>query len=372
MRTAVLALTLSLCGLIAGCDSNTEAPVVAATPVRTMTVEAGPAAPSIRTTGLLANKDEFRLSFKVGGVIKRIAVREGERVRQGQRLAEIEQTEINAQVEQARQASDKAERDVERGERLYADQVISLEQLEDLRTQRAVAEAALNAAEFNWNYAAIVAPRDGTVLRRLADERELVAAGTPVIVLGASDQGFVVNTGLADREIVQVKLGDVAEVRLDAHPTAILQGKVTEIASAADPASGMFGIEVAVDPTALTLKSGLVAKLAIVPSSASASSRAYVPIGAIVEGDGQRASVFVLENDRARRRDVAVAFIANERVALSSGVAVGESVVTDGALYLEDGEQVVVQVLEANDTPRVPLTPSALPTEDAESDATVL
>jgi hypothetical protein len=93
----------------------------------------------------------------------------------------------------------------------------------------------------------------------------------------------------------------------------------------------------------LPLKSGLIAKVSVVPASASSGTRAYVPIGAIVEGNGDRASVYVLESDRARRRTVQVAFIANDRVALVSGVEVGERVITDGALYLEDGEQVVVQ-----------------------------
>jgi len=343
MRIFAALFASSLCLALAGCDTNVEEAPPEATPVRIAVAAAGPAAPSIRTTGLLANKDEFRLSFKVGGVINRIGVREGEHVVRGQRLAEIEQAEINAQVEQSRQAKDKAQRDLERGERLYADKVISLEQLEDLRTQRAVAAAAFAAAEFNWNYAAIVAPRDGTVLRRLADERELVSAGTPVLVLGAHDRGFVVRIGLADREVVQVHLGDSAQIRLDALPETTLHGKVTEIASAADPASGMFGIEVAVDATSLPLKSGLVAKLSIVPASAGAASRTYVPIGSIVEGDGHRASVYVLDNDRARRREVQVAFIANDRVALTSGVEVGEQVITDGALYLDDGEQVAVQ-----------------------------
>lgn len=338
---------LPLAFALAACDSSPPETAAAPTPVRVATAQAGPAAPSIRTNGILANKDEFRLSFKVGGVIKRLSVREGERVRQGQRLAEIEQTEINAQVEQARQGHEKAQRDVERGERLFADKVISLEQLEDLRTQRAVAEAALNAAEFNWNYAAIVAPRDGTVLRKLAEERELVAAGNPVLVLGAQDQGFVVKTGLADREIVQVKLGDAAQIRLDALPDATLHGKVTEVASGADPASGMFGIEVTLDPTNLPLKSGLVAKLSIVPASANTGSRVYVPIGSIVEGNGNRASVFVLENGVAKRREVDVAFIADETVALTGGIDAGASIVTDGALYLEDGESVAVQELEA-------------------------
>ena len=342
MRTPRFLITAALAALVAGCNSKATVEAPVATPVRVATATSGPAAPSIRTNGLLVNKDEIRLSFKVGGVIRKLSVAAGERVHKGQRLAEIEQTEVNAQVEQARQAQEKAKRDASRGERLYEDKVISLEQLQDLRTQAAMAEAALNTAEFNWNYAAIVAPRDGTVLRRLAEERELVAAGAPVLVVGAQDKGFIVRTGLADREIVQVRLGDVAQVHLDALPDATLSGKITEVASAADGSSGMFRIEVTLDPTNLPLKSGLVAKLSVVPSSATAGSRVYVPIGAIVEGDGRTARLFVLDQDKARRRDVEVAFIEGDSVAIVSGVEAGEQVITDGAQYLEDGEQVAL------------------------------
>ncbi len=90
---------------------------------------------------------------------------------------EIELTEVNSEVEQARQLADKAKRDVERGERLYQDQVISLEQLQDLRTQASVAQAQLKGAEFNRGYAVITAPGDGVVLRKLSEERELAPAG---------------------------------------------------------------------------------------------------------------------------------------------------------------------------------------------------
>ncbi|HEY0941269.1 MAG TPA: efflux RND transporter periplasmic adaptor subunit [Steroidobacter sp.] len=329
--------------VIAGCDStaDNQQPVELAR-VRVAEAVMGPAAPSIRTNGLLANEDEIRLSFKVGGVIRRLSVTEGEQVRKGQKLAEIEQAEIDAQVEQASQAYEKARRDLERGDRLYADKVISLEQLQDLRTQLAVNEAALSSAKFNWSYAAIVAPHDGTVLRRLAEERELVQAGAPILVLGAKDKGFVVRAGLADREIVQVKLGDEAQIRLDALPGKTLTGKVTEVSGAADTASGMFGIEVALDPTDLPLKSGLVAKLTIIPSTAKAGERVYVPISAIVEGSGRTARVFVLDQKHARRRDIEVAFIEGESVALHAGLQAGEQVITDGAQYLEDGEEVTL------------------------------
>lgn len=340
--SSVFLLSASLFG-IAACNgkADTQQPVEL-TRVRTAVAVTGPAAPSIRTNGLLANEDEIRLSFKVGGVIRHLSVTEGERVRKGQKLAEIEQAEINAQVEQAQQSFEKARRDLERGERLYADKVISLEQLQDLRTQLAMSEAALNSAKFNWSYAAIVAPHDGTVLRRLAEERELVSAGNPVLVLGAQDKGFVVRTGLADREIVQVKLGDEAQIRLDALPGQTLTGSVTEVSGAADTGSGMFGIEVSLNPTELPLKSGLVAKLTVIPSTAKAGERIYVPIGAIVEGNGRTARVFVLDQKHARQREVEVAFIEGENVALTSGLQPGEQVITDGAQYVEDGEEVTI------------------------------
>lgn len=345
MRTLATLITVSL--VLTACTraAPTQQPA-AATPVRVAMAVDGPAAPAIRTNGLLANKDEYRLAFKVGGIVKRITVRDGERVRQGQRLAELEQTEVAAQVAQAREAHEKSLRDAERGERLFADKVISLEQLQDLRTQSRLTQAALTSAEFNSSHAAIVAPRDGTVLRRLVEEREVVAAGTPVVVVGAEDRGFVVRAGLSDRDIVQIQLSDRVQVRLDALPDRVLEGKVSEIASAADPQSGMFPIEVTLEAASLPLKSGLVAKIDMTPASAASGSRIHVPIAAIVAGEGRQASVFVLENDQARRRDVTVAFIEGEAVALSSGVTAGEQVITDGALYLEDGERVAVQAPE--------------------------
>lgn len=345
-----LLLSASLIGIAACGNSAGQEERVELAPVRAVTAEPGPSAPSIRTNGMLANEDEIRLSFKVTGVIKQLPVNEGDRVRKGQKLAEIEQAEINAQVEQARQSHEKARRDLERGERLYADKVISLEQLQDLRTQTAMMAAALNSAKFNWSYATIVAPHDGTVLRRLAEERELVQAGAPILVLGAQEKGFVVRTGLADREIVQVKIGDEAQVRLDALPDQTLRGRVTEVSGAADANSGMFGIEVSLDPVDLPLKSGLVAKLTIVPSTAKVGERVYVPIGAIVEGSGRKAQVFVLDQNHARRREVEVAFIEGDRVALADGLKVGEQVITDGAQYLEDGEEVAIAEPVARET----------------------
>jgi RND family efflux transporter MFP subunit len=326
---------------LAGCGKADAPAATRPTPVRIQRASHGPAVPPIDTSGLVATKHEMRLSFKMGGLVRRIYVQEGDVVKKGQRLAEIELTEVSAQMEQARQMADKAERDLKRGENLYADQVISLEQLQDLRTQAAMASAQFKSAEFNLGYSVISAPRDGKVLRKLAEERELVPAGTPVLVFGESDRGYVVRAALADREIVNVKIGDKGEIRMDAFPGQPMTGTIVEISSAADERTGMFPIEVQFDSPPPRLVSGLVTRLRLAPTT-DAPPLTYVPMAALVEGDGDRASVFVVDGGKARRRDVRVAFITADSIALESGLATGEAVVTDGALFLENGEAVEV------------------------------
>jgi RND family efflux transporter MFP subunit len=327
--------------LLVACGKQEAPTVERPTPVRVQHASTGPAVPPIDTSGIVTTKHEMRLSFKMGGVVRRIYVQEGDVVKQGQRLAEIELTEVGAQVEQARQLADKAQRDLKRGENLYADQVISLEQLQDLRTQAAMATAQFNSAQFNLGYSVITAPRDGKVLRKLAEERELVPAGSPVLVFGESGRGYVVRAALADREIVNVKLGDKGEIRMDAFPGQPMTGTVVEVASAADERTGMFPIEVQFDAPPPRLVSGLVTRLRLAPTT-EAPPLTYVPMSALVEGDGDRASVFVVDGNKAERRSVRVAFITADSIALESGLSTGEAVVTDGALFLENGESVEI------------------------------
>jgi multidrug efflux system membrane fusion protein len=337
------ALVAGLAVALSACSSHAQPPAHRATPVRIQAATSGPAKPAITTNGSVATKDEMRLSFKVAGVVRKIYVEEGQTVRKGDRLAEIELTEIDAQVAQVRALAEKAQRDLDRGERLYADQVISLEQLQDLRTQASLQKAQLQGVEFNRGYSVIAAPQDGVVLRKLSQERELVPAGQAVVVIGARDRGYVVRAALSDREVVQLKLGDPVEILMDAYPGRTIEGAVTEIASAADDKSGMFPVEVRFGSMPVPLASGLVAKLRVYPASSREAALTYVPISAVVEGDHDRASVFVVNGDRVKRRDVRVAFIEPTGVALTSGLQPGERVVTDGALYLEDQEQIEVE-----------------------------
>jgi multidrug efflux pump subunit AcrA (membrane-fusion protein) len=130
-------------------------------------------------------------------------------------------------------------------------------------------------------------------------------------------------------------------VRLDAWPDEGFSATVTQIGSAADAATGLFQLEAQLQPTDRPLVSGMVARVRLAPGNGTATLP-YVPIGAVLEGDGERATLFIVDGTVARLREVRVAFIAGDDVAIREGLAVGEQVVTAGAPYLDDGDAIAV------------------------------
>jgi multidrug efflux system membrane fusion protein len=336
--TLFLSLTLVACG-----RGRATAPASSgAVAVRTAPVASERIAPPVTATGTLGPKEEVTLSFKVGGVVRRMLVDEGRAVRAGDTLAELDLSEIDAGVVRARSAAEKAERDLTRARRLYADSVATLEQAQNAQTGRDVAHAELETALFNRRYAVIVAPASGPILRRSAEPGELVQAGTPILTLGSHARGVVMRAALADRDIVLVRRGDRAVVRFDAVGDRTFDGVVTEIAGAADPLTGTYRVEVTV-PAASGLASGLIGRVEIRP--AAARPLMLVPIEALLEADGANATVYVLAPDgrHAERRTVRIAFLAGDRVAIASGLEGVAAVVTDGAAYLDDGAALTVR-----------------------------
>jgi RND family efflux transporter MFP subunit len=326
-------------GLLA-CGSGAEAPPPAAEtaqPVRTVPVRREAVAAPVRATGVIAGKEEARLSFKIPGLIERVLVDEGDRVAGGALLATLAPDEASSRVVQARMAHEKAQRDLARAEQLHAQGVAPLAQVQDARTQLDVTRAAVTMARFDAEHAAIRAPADGVILSRLAEPNEMIQAGAPVLAFKAAGEGWIVRVGVADRDVVRLRLGDTARVETNAHPGRPLAGEVAQIAAAASPATGTFDVEVALAPSELPLFSGLHARVEIAPGERE--TLALVPVEALVEGDGDAASVFTLDptKTRAQRVPVRVAFLAGEWAALRSGGDALTEVVTEGAGWLRDG-----------------------------------
>jgi RND family efflux transporter MFP subunit len=340
------ATLLAALALLAGCGedpSPTVTPAERAAPVRTAPAEQAAVGAGVRAVGILGPRDELRLSFKVGGVVERVSVDVGDRVRAGQVLAVLKRAEVDAAVAQASEAVEKSRRDLERARQLRADEVATEEQVEDLTTAYNVARSNLQAAEFNARFASIVAPADGVVLQRLAKASELVQGGQPVLVMGATGEGWVVRTALADRDAVRVNLGDEAKVSFDAFPGRNFAGRVTRIGSSADPYTGTFEVEIEVVPDGARFARGLVAKVELALGEDD-GSQTVVPVTALVEANGPAAIVYVLDAGAgvARRRNVTVGPITGEQVVVIAGLDPGEQVVTDGAAWLTDGRPVRV------------------------------
>lgn len=340
------ALSLALAGCGGGPKPETAAAPQAAppAPVRAEPVASAAVTQQTRAVGTLAPRDEVRLGFKVGGLVEQVRVDAGDVVRKGEVLAELKRAEVDSAVAQATEAADKARRDLERGRRLRADEVATEEQVENLTTAYNVALANLRTARFNAQYARIEAPFDGVVFERLVDSGEPVQASQPVLVLGATGSGWIVRIGLADRDAVRVDKGARASVTFDAFPGRVFDGTVTRVGAAADRFTGTFEVEVEVAPGGARFARGLVAKVALPLAQLSdvAADATVVPVAAIVEADGPRATVYVIDRaaNVARRKDVTLGPILGEQVVVTAGLTVGEPIVVDGAAWLTDGRAV--------------------------------
>jgi multidrug efflux pump subunit AcrA (membrane-fusion protein) len=183
------------------------------------------------------------------------------------------------------------------------------------------------------------------ILRRLAEPGQLVTPGTPVFFFGAAGKGEVVRAGLADREIVRVTQDDPAEVEFDAFPGRRWTGRVTGLGSAAAPGAGTYEVEIRLDESvadaaaSVGLASGLVADVTIRPRRTERAR--LIPIVALVEGDGDRATVWSLGPDHLpRRHTVRIAELDGNRVAVHAGLDGVDRVVTDGAAYLTESSRV--------------------------------
>lgn len=342
LTSGLLAVAVALAAACGNGDAQPADADAAPIPVRVVQPEMRDAQPAVVLTGPVGAKEEIPLAFKVGGVVARVAVEEGAAVREGQVLAELSLTEIEAQVTTAREGRDKAQRDLARARALYADSVATISQVEDAQTQLQVAEAQLRAAEFNRQYAVVRAPASGTVLRRQLEVGQLVGPGAPVYVLRTERKGLVLRAAASDRDAVRLPVGERATVTFDAFPGEEFTARVERVGVAASLVTGTYEVELAMAPTRRAWVSGLIGRAVLTPRARAPLP--FVPAEALLEVDGQSASLFVLAEDGAtvRRVPVRVAFLDGALAAIAGGLPDGARVVTSGATRLADGARVTV------------------------------
>ena len=300
----------------------------------------------INAIGRLASDKEVRLSFKIGGYIEYMNTDEGKRVQKGQLLASLRTTEIDAQVRKAQKALDKNQRDLQRIQKMYAEEAATLENVQDLTTAVEVAQADLEIAIFNQKYAQISSPVSGRVLKRLAEPNELVGPGQPVFLIASSEgKSFVMKVALSDRDIARVNYGDKAVAQFDAFPNENFNGQVTLVAESADPRTGTFEVDLGIAAKGKRLRNGYIGRVEITPKS----TRPYftIPMEALVEANDQFITVFVPTNNDQTVKEMQVKplYIYSDYVAIEAPENDDFTrVVTKGAPYLIDGDSIRVKM----------------------------
>jgi len=296
----------------------------------------------IHVTGVIQSNTEAKPSFKTGGVIARTYVREGDYVKKGQLLAQLNITEIEAQANQAKFAVEKAQRDQQRVENLYRDSIATLEQWQNATTGVDMAKKSLQIAEFNVAYSQIRSPIEGKVITQLMEEGEITGPGVPVYyIMGVKQSDWKLVAGLTDKNWGRIKKGEKAKITLDAYPGWVIASEVKRLADIANPMSGTLDVELSIPSNDKRIAAGMLAHVEIIPSIQSEYT--IIPIEALVSSNGRIGVVYVPKDGKAEKRIVQIQQFHGERIAIQSGLEGATEVITAGSGFLEHGDAISVE-----------------------------
>jgi len=288
--------------------------------VQAAEVKRGTIASTVRAPGRVQPETQVKLSANVPGEVVRLAVKEGVPVRRGQFLLQIDDTQYRAQVREftaARAAARSNLRLAEasflqsdaawnRKESLFAQNLVSPEELDQARTQRSTdlarvdanredverADAALQVSQDNLRKTRFESPIHGTVTRLNIEQGEIVVVGTmnnpgTVILTVADLSQMKVEADVDETDVASIALGQTAQVKVDALPDTALAGRVTEIANSpfisdqeTQEEQTNFEVDVMIDRPPAMLRPGMTANVEI--KTASRDSVLYVPIQSVV------------------------------------------------------------------------------------------
>jgi RND family efflux transporter MFP subunit len=337
---------LASCSNQAQESSRQETEVI---PVKILPLNESLSTATISASGKFTTDDEVFLSFKTGGIINKVYVKEGDAIKPGQLLATINLTEINTQVSQASAGYEKARRDYDRITNLYKDSVASLEQLQNVKTALELAKQQLTAAQFNRNYSEIRASQNGFVLHKLANEGQVVAPGTPVLQTnGAGNGSWYLRIGVSDRDWAAIKVGDKAVVRSEATAGKEISGTVFRRSEGVDPYTGSFAIDIKLDKgQAANIASGMYGSAVITPLRAAAAGTGAdkwaIPYEALLDGDGSTGYVFITNDSKtAEKVKVTIGAMEKDKIWISDGLQQARFLVISGSAYLTDKSKIKV------------------------------
>jgi RND family efflux transporter MFP subunit len=352
----------------AGCTKNHEAgrgetaPVVVVTGATLETVRTGAVPEMLEVVGSVRARTSASVSTRIPGTVTVLRVREGDRVRKGQLLAQLDAQENQATAGVAAAAIDEAGRGLdealsrkkladttfERYQNLFREQAVSRQEFDvrqaekDMATQGvARAESRLRqakegskAAATMADYTRIVAPISGIIASKQADLGASVFPGQPLMTI-EDEKSYQLELALPESVVARVKPGSPLQVTLDALGTSFA-ARIAEIVPTADPGSRTVVAKVALNQ--IGLKSGMFGRGAV--NLGTTVVGITIPKGAVVT----RGALFVVwtvdRENLARMRIVKAGKQTGERVEILSGLSDGDRVIISGIEKISEGARV--------------------------------
>jgi multidrug efflux system membrane fusion protein len=206
--------------------------------------------------------------------------------------------------------------------------------------------AQTSEAELALGDTSLIAPFEGDIVKKTVEHGAFVGPGVTVLALAKTDVVKIV-MGVPDTTVRSITLGRPVDVTVDAMGDRTFHARVTRIASAADPRTRNFEVEVAIPNRDRTLKAGMIGSLQFaVPETGGKTSALTIPLSAIVQADEGRYGVFIVvpsaEGDTATLRRIEVGAVVGTEISVVSGLSAGDEVITTGANLLKDGQRVEV------------------------------
>jgi RND family efflux transporter MFP subunit len=347
------ALALSWLLLVVACggkpaDEETKAPEVPTITAETAAVTRRTLDEDIEVRGTITAvpNEDVKVSALVAGRVNAVTVAEGDSVRQGQVVAQLErqpledqQRQAAAAVEQARAQVENARLNLQRNQQLFDRGIAAGKEVEDSRAQMASAQSALeqanavlSTANRNVERATVRAPIAGQVVKRTVSVGEQVdgTAAQPIVEIANLDR-VELAANVPSQYLGRIKVGQAASLTTDAFADRRFAGSVLAIAPAVDATSNAGLVRIRIANAERLLKVGMFAEARIV--LAQRANALVVPPAAVVR-TGDSAAVYVLSGDTAQRTAVSTGIEKPDAIEILSGLQEGQTVLTSSVYGL--------------------------------------
>lgn len=306
---------------------------VVAVPVRSEQI-----AFQIEALGTAHANESVDVTAKVVNQVTAVRFAEGQQVRKGEILVELDSNQVRADLAAAEAALAESRSQFDRSRELHDTKVLSDSQIEQIEATYKANEARVASARARVNDTVIRAPFSGRVGLRRISVGSLISPGTVITTL--DDTGTIkLDFTIPETFLSVVKPGLAIKARSVAFPDATFEGQVSSIDSRVDPSTRSVTARALVPNPAGLLKPGMFLTVRL---SRGAVDALLIPEQALVPEGGEM-FVFVVQDGVAAKRKVQIGQRRVGDVQVVEGLASGDLVVTEGTQKLRDGAAITLQ-----------------------------